>query len=126
MLELVLALNIFALLGIAIVAVMKYRLTRDRGLLALLVALVGWPLCAFALGGVVRMFLIQVVTGGPVIFPFTLVQAGELSLGSLVEMLWHLDRLVSSALVLVAVWMLYRSGRGAQVVYGSSEQPRAV
>ena len=126
MLELVLVLNIFALVAIAVVVVMKYRLTKDRGLLMLLIALVAWPVCVMVLDGVTRFFLLLLAAGEPVVFPFTLVQTGQLSFASLAALLRGLAQFVSSTFVLIGVWMLYRSGKCAQLLQEGSPRPGAV
>ncbi len=124
--EVVLVLNVFALVAIAVVVVMKYRLTKDRGLLMLLIALVAWPVCVMVLDGVTRFFLLVLATGGPVVFPFTLVQTGELSFVPLAALLRGLAQFVSSTFVLIGVWMLYRGGKCAQLLREGSPKLGAV
>ena len=126
MLELVLGLYWLVTLAIVVLLIVKYRSIGDTGLLVLLVALVVWPLCAGLLSFVGGIQMDRLAEGKPVVFPFTLVQAGNVSLGSFVIHLEFLGHLVRQCLALLSVWMLYRSGKCAQLLGQGSPRPGAV
>ncbi len=98
--------------GIAVALVVKYRRTGDTGFLWLGLALVVWPLLGFLEAPLVRVMVDRTLAGEPVVFPFSLVAAGRMSIGSLVASLGYSSRLVRSSLVLLGILHLYR-GRSA-------------
>ncbi len=91
----------FVLVAVAV----GYVRTRNSGFAWLGVAVVIWPLvCALLMHTVIRPAIDQVLTGEPTgIFPFTLVEHGWTTLGSLLTVLSYLMRIGRYALILVAV-----------------------
>ena len=98
--------NVVLYLAIVAALVQKYRVTRDQGFFWLGLPLVMVPLLSFPL----RHWMDRLASGRRVgFFPFTLVERGEMSIGSLVALLGSVQHLVSLALFLLAILMLYRS-----------------
>ena len=92
-----------------------YIRTRNGGLIWLGIALFIWPLAWTLLTHtVIRPGLEQVSTGEPTgIFPFTLVERGQMTLGSLLVVMSYVQQIGRYALMLVAVLKLAAS-RGRQ------------
>jgi hypothetical protein len=102
-----------AALYLAIVAglVQKYRRTNDQGFLWLGLPLVVMPLAVmpllrFPLGH----WLDRLASGrGVGFFPFTLVERGEMTIGSLVALFGSVQHLVSLGFFLIAILMLNKT-----------------
>ena len=110
-------------LYLAIIAVLvhKYRRTRDQGFLWLGVPLVIWPLLSVPLGDWLRFAMDRLSSGERVgIFPFTLVEQGQMLLGSLVTLLASVQQLVWSGLMLAAILMLHKPKSGETALRPSS------
>lgn len=109
MLYLLVSLNVLVFVAMIWAFVSKYRSTRDPGLLWLGAALLIWPLIAAALAYGEHVFSDRLVSGEPVgIFPFSLVERGWISLGTLQTTLGYMERLVASSLVLIGILKLYK------------------
>ena len=112
-------------LYLAIIAVLahKYRRTRDQGFLWLGVPLVIWPLLNVPLSYWLRFAMDRLASGGRVgFFPFTLVEQGQMTLGSLVSLLASVQQLVWSGLMLAAILMLHKAKPG-ETSSGTSSPP---
>jgi len=99
-------------LYLAIIAALvhKYRRTRDQGFLWLGVPLVILPLLGVPLDHELQLAVDMLAGGGRVgFFPFTLVERGTISLGSLVLLLGLVRQLEWSGLMLTAILMLHKS-----------------
>jgi ABC-type polysaccharide/polyol phosphate export permease len=94
---------------LAIVALLarQYFRTRDLGLIWLAVAVVIWPFVSRMLQTGEKVFIDRLVRHQPVdLFPFSLVEKGQLTLGSLMLLLTYTQQLIGVALLLVAVLYL--------------------
>ena len=94
---------------IAIVALLarQYFRTRDIGLIWLAVAVVFWPFMSRMLQTGEKVFVDRLVRHQPVdLFPFSLVESGKLTTGSLVLLLTYAQQLIGVVLLLVAVFYL--------------------
>jgi hypothetical protein len=88
----------------------KYRRTKDQGFLWLGVPLVILPLLGVPLGHWLRDAVDRLASGGRVgFFPFTLVEQGQMTLGSLVVVFASVRQLVWSGLILTAILMLHKA-----------------
>ena len=97
-------------LAIIAAVVYKYRRTRDHGFLWLGVPLVIWPLLGVPLSYWLQLVVDRLAGGGRVgFFPFTLVEQGKMTLGSLVVVLAYVRQLVWSGLMLAAIPMLHKA-----------------
>ena len=95
-------LNFAAMLAIAGALVMKYRSTKDRGFILLTAGLVLWPVIRIGLGFGVEFVNDQLVDGRfPMIFPFSLVLEGTMTVGEFVALSLYLMELVERLLLLV-------------------------
>jgi len=95
-------------LSLAIMAalIQKYRLTRDQGFLWLGLPLVVMPLLSFPL----RHSIDRLASGrGVGFFPYTFVERGEMSIGSLVALLGHVQHWVTLGLFFIAILMLCKA-----------------
>ena len=100
------------LLYVAIIVALihKYRRTGDRGFLWLGVPLVILPILGVPLDHWLHLAIDRLASGGRIgFFPFTLVEQGTMSLGSLVFLLTAVRQLVGAGLILVAILMLHRA-----------------
>ena len=102
--------------AVAVLLVWKYRMTRDAGLLWLGLPLVLLPIAALPLAlwlqaGVDRLELGQHIST----YPFTLVEQGRLSTGSLLTLLNLVEHVAWGVLSLVAVLAIqpHRAKHGA-------------
>jgi len=96
-------------LAIAVVLVRKYMRTHDAGFIWLGIAVVIWPAISSVLSQGERVLVDHLVKHEPIgFFPFTLVENGHISIGSLVATLAATQRLVGVLLLLIAVIYLYR------------------
>ena len=100
---------------VAVLLVWKFRRTRDAGFLWLglplvLLPVVALPLALWLQAGVDRLALGRQVS----LFPFTLVEQGRLTLGSLLTLLNLIEHVVWGVLSLVAVLALSRARKTPQ------------
>ena len=104
-------------LAIAILLVRKFIRTRDAGFLWLGVATLIWPRVSGLLDRRELALLGRRMNGQSVGFPFSMVDHGEISFGSLLTFLQLLQYFIGAALLLVAVMYLYRdrTNRNAQL-----------
>ena len=87
----------------------KYLRTRDIGLIWLGVAVVIWPLLSHILDRREMVLVNRLLRRESVgFFPFTLVEHGQMAVGTLVESFVLLHRLVGLSLLLVAVFYLHK------------------
>jgi hypothetical protein len=107
-------LSFIAVLAVAlfVVLILKYLRTRDVGFVWLGVAVVIWPIVSNLLNRGERIGIDRVTSGRSVgIFPFTLIERGETSIGNFVSTLALLHFLVGIALLFIAVFYLCRTKR---------------
>ena len=109
-------LNTIMFLALVVVFALKYRQTRDPGFLWLAVSLVLFPLLGMFLGAPIahwiKLNVDKLASGEPVgTFPFTLVESGRMTVGSLFAVFSSVQHLAWTAFVLVAVLMLCRPRR---------------
>jgi hypothetical protein len=104
------ALAVVLHLVIATVLVRKYLRTRDIGFVWLGIAVVIWPLVSAILQNGESALVDNLVRGQLVgFYPFSLVERGQMTVGSLVASFGILHQLVEVSLLLVAVVCLYKS-----------------
>lgn len=97
-------------LAIAAVLVRKYKRTQDVGLLWLGLAIGIWPLVSRLLAFGERPLIDKVVRHQPVgFYPFSLVEAGQITLGQLVTYISAAEQIVGICLLLVAVLYLSKT-----------------
>jgi hypothetical protein len=97
-------------LVIAIVLVRKYLRTRDVGFVWLGVAVVIWPLVSFLLQHSEGVLVNRIVRGQRVgFYPFSLLERGQMSIGSFIYSLNLLQQLIGVCLLLVAVLYLSKT-----------------
>ena len=102
-------LTVVCYLAIVALLVRQYFRTRDLGLIWLAAAVVIWPLVSRMLQTGEKVFIDRLVRHQPVdLFPFSLVEKGQLTLGSLMLLLTYTQQLIGVALLLVAVLYLSR------------------
>lgn len=103
--------------AIAAVLIHKYRRTHDAGFIWLGIALIGWPLISSLIERGERISIDRLVQHQPIAsWPFTLVERGTTTLGSLVTELAAGRRVVGLILVLVAIAYLRRTNvRGSAI-----------
>ena len=107
-------LNTVLFLALAIAFLYKYRQTRDPGLLWLGVPLVVLPAVGMIFGIPISHWMGSMVdklsSGQPIgSFPFSLVESGRITLGTLIETINATKHLFWTALVFVGVLMLHHS-----------------
>jgi hypothetical protein len=96
--------------AIAVILVRKYLRTRDVGFVWLGGAVVIWPLVSNLLNAGERVLVDRTLRHEWVaFFPLTLVERGEMTMGSLISSLAILHQLVGVCLLLVAVFYLSRT-----------------
>lgn len=106
--------------AIAAVLIRKYRRTRDAGFIWLGVALIVWPLLSGLISQVEGSFIDRLVRHQTVgYWPFTLVERGATTLGSLITGLAAGQRLISLILLLIAIAYLRRTNGNRPVISGS-------
>jgi len=97
-------------LAIGVLLVRKFTQTRDIGFIWLGLAVVLWPLLSKLLDVGVRVLIERTLnhqwTG---FYPFTLVERGQMTLGSLVASLAVFQQLIGVCLLLVAVLYLSKT-----------------
>jgi hypothetical protein len=97
-------------IAIAVVLVRKYIRTRDAGFIWLGIAVVIWPVLSRLLDGGERVFIDRVIQHQPVgLYPFSLVERGDMTMGQLVLAFSVGEQLIGIVLLLVAVLYLYRT-----------------
>jgi hypothetical protein len=104
---------------IAIIALLarQYLRMRDPGLIWLAVAVVVWPFMSRMLQTGEKVFIDRIARHQPVgLFPFSLVEKGQVSIGSLVLLLTYAQQLIGVVFLLVAVFYLskMRIGRSPE------------
>jgi hypothetical protein len=103
-------LTIVAQLAVVVVLVRKFLRTRDVGILWLGAAVVIWPFVSTLLDAGGRFLLDDHVRGHLAgFFPFSLVERGQMTLGSLVASFTYLKILIGAVLLLVAVLHLSKT-----------------
>jgi hypothetical protein len=98
---------------IAIVALLvrQYLRMRDPGLIWLAIAVVLWPLMSSMLQAGEKVFIDRLIHHQSVgIFPFSLVERGLISVGSLMLYFAYAQQLIRVVLLLIAVIYLSRMG----------------
>ena len=104
---------------IALVAalVFKYQRTRDTGFIWLGVAVVVWPIISGLLQNGSNILMNRVARGESTgLYPFSLVQHGQMTVGNLFTLIALLLRLIQIGLLLAAVFYLRRTN-------GASDPP---
>jgi hypothetical protein len=103
-------LTIIAQLAIILVLVRTFLRTRDTGFVWLGAAVVIWPFVSSLLDAGGRFLLGDHARGHLIgFFPFSLVERGQMTLGSLVLSLTYLKILIGAVLLLVAVLHLSKT-----------------
>jgi hypothetical protein len=101
--------GVMLLCYIAIVALLvrQYLRTREIGLIWLAVAVVVWPFMSRMLQTGEKVFFDLLARHQAVeLFPFSLVESGQLTMGSLVSLLAYAQQLIGVVLLLVACFYL--------------------
>jgi hypothetical protein len=93
-------------LAIAVTLVRKYVRTKDVGFVWLGMAVVIWPFMKVL---VVRVFFDRFIHGQLGFYPFSLVEHGQMSVGSFVTLVNLLQQLIGFGLLLVAVLYLCKA-----------------
>jgi hypothetical protein len=96
-------------IALAIALVWKYTRTHDAGFLWLGAALVLYPLAAALLGHETRVLIDRTIHGQSVVYPFSLVERGQMPLGSLMFILGGVGQMIRLGLFFVAVLYLCRT-----------------
>jgi hypothetical protein len=100
-------LTVICYLAIVALLARQYFRTSDLGLIWLAIAVVIWPFVSRMLQTGEKVFIDRLVRHQPVdLFPFSLVETGQLTLGSLMLLLTYTQQLIGVALLLVAVLYL--------------------
>jgi len=113
-----------AICYIAIVALLtrQYLRMRDPGLIWLAIAVVLWPLMSEMLQAGEKVFIDRLIHQQPVgLFPFSLIESGQITIGSLMLFFAYTQQLVRVVLLLVAVLYLSRMR-----VDRNREEPRTI
>jgi hypothetical protein len=96
--------------AIAVILVRKFIQTRDIGFIWLGVAVVIWPLLSRLLDAGERVLIDRTVNHQwTAFYPFTLVERGQMTLGSLVMSLAMFQQLIGVCLLLIAVLYLSKT-----------------
>ena len=97
-------------LVIAVVLVRKYLQTRDVGFVWLGVAVVIWPLVSRLLDQGEGLLINRIIRGHSVgFYPFTLLERGQMTIGTFLTSLHSLQQLIGICLLLVAVLYLFNT-----------------
>lgn len=96
-------------IAIAVILVRKYMRTRDAAFIWLGAAVVVWPLVSKLLDGGARILIDRAIRHQPVVYPFSLIETGSITIGRLVAGLAIGQQLIGVVLLLVAVVCLYRT-----------------
>lgn len=102
--------------AIAVLLVRKYLLTRDVGFIWLGAAVLVWPVVSHLLLDPLKSVLIDRLIHGQAIriYPFTLVEHGEITIGSFVASIDWAQQLVGICLLFVAVYLSKTKSQDAQ------------
>jgi hypothetical protein len=97
-------------LAIAVILVRKFIQTRDIGFIWLGAAVVIWPLLSKLLDAGERVLIDRTLNHQwAAFYPFTLVERGQITLGSLVASVALFQQLIGVGLLLIAVLYLART-----------------
>jgi hypothetical protein len=106
----ILVVTVIALhLAIALLLLRRYLRTRDIGFIWLGVAVVVWPLVSRLLDAGVRASIDRALHHQSVIYPFSLIEHGQITIGGLLMSFALSQQLVGVCLLLIAVLYLARS-----------------
>ncbi len=106
-------LTLICYLSIVALLARQYLRTRDLGLIWLAVAVVVWPFLSRMLQTGETVFIDRLTRHQPVgLFPFSLVDSGQLTIGSLMLLLTYTQQLIGVLLLLVAVFYLSKMKAG--------------
>ncbi len=109
------SINVVLFVAIAVALIFKYRQSKQAGFLWLLLPLVLFPLLGLPMSAWIESSVEALQAGLPsVMFPFSLVESGTLTLGSLVASLDFLRHAVWSGFILFGILMLYRQPGSAR------------
>jgi hypothetical protein len=103
------ALVVLLYIAIAVVLARRYLSTRDVGLVWLGSAVIVWPIASFVLDAGRQVLMGRAMRREEVLFPFTLVERGQLSVGMLTMSLDLSRQIVGLALLFVAVIYIHRA-----------------
>lgn len=110
------AFAVFLHFAIAVILVRKYMRTHDAGFIWLGVAVVVWPLVTRLLTRLQSFYIDRLIKHQFVgFYPFSLVESGKTSLGSLVASVQLVEQLVGVCLLLIAVTYLYKGRDGGEL-----------
>lgn len=101
-------------LAIALLLLRRYLQTRDIGFIWLGVAVVVWPLVSRLLDAGERASIDRAIHHQSVIYPFSLIERGQMTIGSLLMSLALSQQLVGVCLLLIAVLYLAKPQNGPQ------------
>ena len=107
------ALNVVLFIAVSILLVSKYRESRRPGYVMLGVPLVLLPLLSLFMARWIKAAEASLSAGGSAAWPFSLVESGSITLGSLLALWNGVSHIVWSAFVLLALLML-RKQRGGE------------
>jgi len=112
----VVALAVVVQVALAAVLVRRYLRTRDVGFVWLAVAVGIWPLISRIIEQGEKVLIDRVVKGQSIgLYPFSLVERGEMSIGGLVGYLNLLQQLIGVGLLFVAVLYLCKAKRNGNL-----------
>jgi len=101
------AINSALFVAVAVALVCKYRESRQSGFLWLVVSLVLFPLLSLPIAHWIKGAVDRLSAGEPnAVFPFSLVESGRMTLGSLLSFWNGASHIVWSGFVLVGILML--------------------
>lgn len=101
------ALVVILNLALAVVLICKYLRTRDAGFIWLGVAVVIWPLITGMVDrGIGKYFARLRYSHLPGLYPFSLVERGQMTIGTFFMIIGSLQRLIEVGLLVVAVLYL--------------------
>ena len=103
------ALNMVLFVAVAVALVFKYRQSGQTGFLWLLLPLVFFPLLGLSMDYWIESSAAALHANQPnMMFPFSLVESGKMTLGSLVALLAYLRYAIWSAFILLGILTLFR------------------
>ena len=100
---------IILLLAIAVILVRRYLQTRDIGFIWLGAAVVAWPLICRLFRTAEQISINRALHHQSVIYPFTLIERGQITIGGLEMSLALSQQLVGVFLLLIAVLYLAKT-----------------
>lgn len=104
------AVIVLSYLAIALLLVREYLRTRNVGVIWLAAAVIVWPFVSRLLvEPIVKVFISRITHGQSVVYPFTLVEHGQMTLGALTAWLSLTQQVIGVGLLLVAVLYLART-----------------